>query len=130
MHVGELDRDPVESWVRWSMYCRRAGTDSDGVFNELTQNGSPRSLESVSDCWAVQFVASTREPKSAIGDGRFRCSESSDSAASESHSQLPHSARNADSSRDIFRHNRPGTAVIAPVSRSKYHAVSSSRGVW
>jgi hypothetical protein len=112
------------------MYYRRAGTHSDGVFHELTPNCSPGSLENVSASGAMRFVARTREPQSENGVWRIRCSESSDAAASESHSQLRHSAMDSDSPRDVYWHSQPGTAGIAPPSHRKCHVVSSGRGVW
>ena len=78
------------------MYCQRAGNDSERMFRELTLNGNPKSLESVLYCRAAQFVASTRAEKSAISVWWSGCSESAAVAASESHSQLRHSAMDAD----------------------------------
>jgi hypothetical protein len=95
------------------MYCRLAGTDSNGVAYELAPNGTPGSLENVSACWATRFVASTRAPKAAIDGWRFLCSESSDNAARESRSQLLCSAMDIDSSRNHF-------CIADPAKRSSH----------
>lgn len=108
------------------MYYRGTGTDSDGVTHELAADGSSRSLNIGSACWATGFVATTSAPGSAILDWRFRCSESSDTAESEAHSPMRLSVVDAESPR--ASHSRPCKAVITTFSNDTHHVVSSRLG--
>jgi hypothetical protein len=98
------------------------------VFHELTRHGGPGSLENAWAFRAARFVASSRAPKSTMGDWRFRCSESSETIGSEWHSLLRYSVMGADSPRDFFWFGRPAKAGIAPPSAAKYREVGSRRG--
>jgi hypothetical protein len=110
------------------MYCRQAANNSGSVFHELAPCDSPESLGNVSSAWATRFVSGTRLQRPEIGDCPILCSDSSDTAGSELHSQLRHSAMDADSPRDVFWHSRPVKAVIATLFFGECHDVSSHRG--